>query len=80
MQHWKPSLFKLAFNLFGFSRPFMKNKKIFYLRCERDQAKTNWKDTDSDSDFYYYALFTKYNKINIYRIYMKYKRKRLNNT
>ena len=29
MQHWKPSLFKLAFNLFGFSRPFMKNKKIF---------------------------------------------------
>ena len=45
MQHWKPSVFKLAFNLFGFSRPFMKNKKIFYLRCERDQAKTNWKDT-----------------------------------
>ena len=34
--------------------------------------------TDSDSDFYYYALFTKYNKINIYRIYMEYKRKRLN--
>ena len=33
-----------------------------------------------DSDFYYYALFTKYNKINIYRIYMEYKRKRLNNT
>ena len=37
--------FKLAFNLFGFSRPFMKNKKTFYLRCGRDRPKTNWKDT-----------------------------------
>ena len=31
----------------------------------------------SDSDFYYYALFTKYNKINIYRNYKKYKKKEI---
>ena len=31
----------------------------------------------SFSDFYYYALFTKYNKINIYRNYMKYKKKEI---
>ena len=31
----------------------------------------------SDSDFYYYALFTKYNKINIYRNFMKYKKKEI---
>ena len=30
-----------------------------------------------DSDFYYYALFTKYNKINIYRNYKKYKKKEI---
>ena len=30
--------------------------------------------------FYYYALFTKYNIINIYRNYKKYKIKKLNNT
>ena len=30
------------------------------------------------SDFYYYALFTKYNKINIYRNYTKYKKKEIN--
>ena len=29
------------------------------------------------SDFYYYALFTKYNKINIYRNYKKYKKKEI---
>ena len=29
------------------------------------------------SDFYYYALFTKYNIINIYRNYMKYKKKEI---
>ena len=33
--------------------------------------------SDSDSDFYYYALFTKYNKINIYRNYKKYKKKEI---
>ena len=35
-------------------------------------------DTDFRfSDFYYYALFTKYNKINIYRNYKKYKKKEI---
>ena len=29
------------------------------------------------SDFYYYALFTKYNKINTHRNYMKYKKKEI---
>ena len=29
------------------------------------------------SDFYYYALFTKYNIINIYRNYMKYKKREI---
>ena len=45
MKHWKPSLFKLAFDLFGFSTPFMKNKKTCYLSCGRGLPKTNWKDT-----------------------------------
>ena len=45
MQHWKPSCFTLAPNLYGFSKPFMKNKKTFYLRCERGRPMTKWKDT-----------------------------------
>ena len=50
------------------------------IACGSIHESHEWFSDDSQiqiqiSDFSYYALFTKYNKINIYRNYMKYKKK-----
>ena len=48
-----------------------KSLYVWYLRLQIFRFRFRF------SDFYYYALFTKYNKINIYRNYMKYKKKEI---